>query len=86
MVFQYLLTHSKALKPIIKEIKGKCQNWLFFYPSLTPTGGLGGRGGGEFDLFSRLSTYGFLLPPSTFYGSESLNAILKKIVGGSPEF
>ena len=27
-------------------------------------------GGGEFDLLSRLSTYGFLLPPNTFYGSK----------------
>ena len=24
----------------------------------------------QFDLFSRLSTYGFLLPPNTFYGSN----------------
>ena len=27
-------------------------------------------GGGEFDLLSRLSTYGFLLPPNTFYCSK----------------
>ena len=28
------------------------------------------RGVGKFDLLSRLSTYGFLLPPNTFYGSK----------------
>ena len=33
-------------------------------------GGGGGGGGGEFDLLSRLSTYSFLLPPNTFYGSK----------------
>ena len=27
-------------------------------------------GGGEFDLLSRISTHGFLLPPNTFYGSK----------------
>ena len=29
-----------------------------------------GRKEGKFDLLSRLSTYGFLLPPNTFYGSK----------------
>ena len=38
-------------------------------PQFDPYRGVGG-GGGEFDLLSRLSTYGFLLPPNTFYGSK----------------
>ena len=42
----------------------KCQNWLFYDLSLIPTGGSGVK----FDLLSRLSTYGFLLPANTFYG------------------
>ena len=47
MVSKYHLIHSEALKAIIKEIyiyKAKCQNWLFYDPRLTPTGGLGGGG------------------------------------------
>ena len=40
-----------------------------FDPYRGGSGG-GGGGGGEFDLLSRLSTYGFLLPPNTFYGSK----------------
>ena len=44
----------------------KHKSRLFYDPSLTPTGGSGGK----FDLLSRLSTYGFLLPPNTFYGSK----------------
>ena len=41
-------------------------NLQFYDPSLTPTGGSGGK----FDLLARLSTYGFLLPPNIFYGSK----------------
>ena len=60
MVSQYLLTHSKT------NNKGDIiKNWLFYDHSLTPTGG-----SGEFHLLSRLSTYDFLLPPNTFYGSK----------------
>ena len=36
-------------------------------PQFDPYMGVGGR---EFDLLSRLSTYGFLLPQNTFYGSK----------------
>ena len=35
-------------------------------PQFDPYRGVGGK----FDLLSRLSTYGFLLPPDTFYGSK----------------
>ena len=61
MVSQYLLIHSQALEARIKEI---------FDPYRGSGGGGGGGGGGKFDLVSRLSTYGFLLPPNTFYGSK----------------
>ena len=40
-------------------------------PQFDPIQGVGGGGGvGRFDLLSRLATYGFLLPPNTFYGSK----------------
>ena len=35
-------------------------------PQFDPYSGVGGK----FDLLSRLSTYGFLLPPNTFYVSK----------------
>ena len=44
----------------------KTQNQLFYDPSLTLKGGAWGKT----DRLFRLSTYGFLLPPSTFYGSK----------------
>ena len=47
MVSQYLLTHSKALEPMIKEIEGKMLKLAIYDPSLTPTGGSGGGGGGR---------------------------------------
>ena len=67
MVSQYLLIHSKAVKARIRRYKTKIENWLFYDPSLTPTER---SGGGGIDLLSRLSTYGFLLRPNTFYGSK----------------
>ena len=46
--------------------KAKTQNQLFYDPGLTHKGGPWGKT----DRLFRLSTYGFLLPPSTFYGSK----------------
>ena len=66
MLSQYLLIHSEAIKATIKEIKAKTQNHLFYDPSLTHKGGVGGK----IDRLFRLSTYGFLVPPSTFYSSK----------------
>ena len=42
MLSQYLLIHSEAIKATIKEIKAKTQNQLFYDPSLTHKGGVGG--------------------------------------------
>ena len=69
MLSQYLLIYSEAIKATIKEIKAKTQNWLFYDPNLTHKGG-GGGSGGKTDRLFRLSTYGLLLPPSTFYSSK----------------
>ena len=43
MLSQYLLIYSEAIKATIKEIKAKTQNRLFYDPSLTHKGGLGGK-------------------------------------------
>ena len=42
LLSQYLLIYSEALKATIKEIKAKTQNRLFYDPSLTHKGGVGG--------------------------------------------
>ena len=42
MLSQYLLIYSEAIKATIKEIKAKTQNRLFYDPSLTHKGGVGG--------------------------------------------
>ena len=42
MLSQYLLIYSEAIKATIKEIKSKTQNRLFYDPSLTHKGGVGG--------------------------------------------
>ena len=66
MLSQYLLIYSEAIKATIKEIKANTQNRLFYDPSLTHKGGSGGKT----DQLFRLSKYGFLLPPNTFYSSK----------------
>ena len=68
MIFQYLLIHSKALKAIIKEIKAKTQNRLFYDPSLTH-----GGSGSKCDQLSRLFTHGFPILLNTFCSSKSSN-------------
>ena len=42
-------------------------NLAILRPQFDPYTGGGGR---KFELLSRLSTYGFLQPPNTFYGSK----------------
>ena len=42
MLSQYLLIHSEGIKATIKEIKGKTPKQLFYDPSLTHKGGVGG--------------------------------------------
>ena len=67
MVSQYLLISSSRSKNK-GDIRGKDEIGYFMTPVWG--GGGGGGGGGGFDFLSRLSTYGFLLPPNTFYGSK----------------
>ena len=62
MVFYYLPIHSKALKPIDKEVKAKNTKFVIFLP-------IGGWGRGEDDKSDQPSTLpacGFLLSPNTF--------------------
>ena len=66
MLSQYLLIYSEAMKATIKEIKAKTQNRLFYNPNLTHKRVSGGKN----DRLFRLSTYGSLLPPNTFYSSK----------------
>ena len=63
---QYFLIYFEGIKATIKEIQGKTPKQLFYDPSLTHKGGSGDKT----DRLFRLSTYGFLLPPSTFYSSK----------------
>ena len=62
MLSQYLLIHSEGLKAIIKEIKAKTQNRLFYDPTLTHKGGSGVKT----DRLFRLSIYAFPIPFNTF--------------------
>ena len=69
MFSQYLLIYSEAIKVTIKEIKAKTQNRLFYDPSLTHKGGLGGKT----DPLFRLSIYAFPIPVNTFLSYKSNN-------------
>ena len=75
MVFQYLLAHSKALKPIIKEIQGKMSKLAILLPQFEPCWGSGGNLTCFLDSPHMVSYY----LPIHFM---ALNVILKKIIRG----
>ena len=73
MFSQYLLIYSEAIKAIIKEIKAKTQNRLFYDPILTHKGeGRGVKLTGYLDSPYMLSQY-------LLIHSEAIKATIKEI-------
>ena len=73
MLSQHLLIYSEAIKATIKEISGKTQNGLFYDPSLTHRGGVGGV-----KLTGYLNSP-YMLSQYLLIHSEAIKATIKEI-------